>query len=268
MHLSLTLDDYRKHLKSFTMSPDDPNSTHEPYNRWIMHPNLQTVTKGKPLGACAAIVQELAQTVVPKKPLRFDVGRQNSTCRAIDQSLHQKVMHLSLRDILTALVDRWFNSYVINAYIHALLEAHPMKHFIYVNSAEDDPTLEEIAATPACFPIVISPLFRDHHWTMLGIFHNTKEIFYLNSDVVDQRTPKEQTRPFQQLFPGYKLHIIPCVKQCDNSSCGAYVCFWAYAFLYRRDALLNITCPDILRFRTIIRQQLLFSYFIQPRLCL
>jgi hypothetical protein len=264
----LRLDEYDKVLAKFNLSAYE-TMHNKPNSRFLLkfhmiNPNIPQD------GSCDPFVIELDEedretAVLPhiKKILKNDV------CLNLERSQTQRMIELTMSDILTTLPNMWFNSVAIDACINYFKELTDNPEDWYIVSAEDTPEradrLRELQQTKGCNRNALLPLYRDHHWTISCIDHELKVIYYLNSDVVDRETPVEQTRPFQQAFPGYKLIIIPCLKQCDNSSCGAYVCYWAYAFFFlSREALLNISCPDILRFRTLIRRQLLLSYYVCP----
>lgn len=268
--MMFTLGDYHRPLAEFNLtSYDIASGTHPVKDNYLMRfemtsPNFPEQTE------CHPIVYELEQQLNTKGgKFSFASVSQDPVCEQIEQQQGTRTITLSVNDILTSLPDMWFNSPAIDAYLNYIKALASEPEAWYVVSAEDSPErrdrLKEIQKTPKCYKYVLSPLYREHHWTVMCIDHTTRTIYYLNSDVVDKQTPSIQTKPFKDAFPGYKLIIIPCLKQCDNSSCGAYVCYWSYAFLFLpREALLHISCPDILRFRTLIRRQLLLSYYICP----
>jgi hypothetical protein len=98
------------------------------------------------------------------------------------------------------------------------------------------------------------------------IDNGRKRIRYLNSQVVDTRTPDFQCRPFREVFPGYEVELVTKSQQCDNSSCGVYCCLWAHLFLfYEEQDLDNIRCPDAIKFRLTVLYQLIIAYILLPR---
>jgi len=187
----------------------------------------------------------------------------NPTCPEIRSNQKRRQIQLRVYDLLTVFPDRWLDSVVIDTYIHVLQEHCPFRDEVYVNSAEHDPTLEEIRRTPNCFKYIVCPLFYRSHWTVMFISHKSRRIRYLNSQVVDRSTPELQTRPFSETFPGYSVKMLTPSKQCDQSSCGVLVAMWTYLFLFQDESDMdNIQCRDIDPFRTLILQQLILSYMI------
>jgi Ulp1 protease family, C-terminal catalytic domain len=194
------------------------------------------------------------------------IGLGRPGCAELRSVLKDREIVLRVYDLLTGFKDRWLDSVVIDAYIHLLQEHCPFRDVLYVNSAEHDPTLNEIAHTPSCFKYIICPLFYRSHWTVLFISHPSRRIRYLNSQVVDRTTPEFQTKPFAELFPGYKVSMLTPTKQCDQSSCGVLVAMWAYIFLfYDEDEMDQIKCPDIGPFRDTLLKQLVLSYVLCNR---
>lgn len=194
------------------------------------------------------------------------VASTSPVCLDIARNQEDRKVYLRIYDLLTAFPDRWLDSVIIDAYIHLLHEHCGFKDTLYVNSAEHDPSLSEIAKTPSCYRYIICPLFYRSHWTILFISHPSKRIRYLNSQVVDQRTPSFQTQPFRELFPGYQVSMLTPTRQCDNSSCGVLACLWAYIFLYfDEEEMDRIRCPDIHPFRETILRQLILSYIVLNR---
>lgn len=184
-------------------------------------------------------------------------------CLTIQRNLEDRRIYLRVYDLLTAFPDRWLDSVVIDAYIHLLQEHCQFKDSLYVVSAESDPALAEIARTPSCYKYIVCPLFHKSHWVMLVISHPTKRIRYLNSQVVDKATPEFQTRPFTELFPGYKITRETSSIQCDQSSCGVLTSLWACIFLfYNEEEMDKIKCKAIDPFRMTMLQQLILSYIL------
>lgn len=265
-NLNLTMADYDQYITEFYLVGDA--NGRRPPPAALLQPTFldrpQTI-----VASCQPLVEFLrrsgASTLSEERSseeyhLRLD--KSSNTCRELSGALQHRKVQLWVRNLLTSFRARWFDSVMIDAFIAVIVQFWKYRDYLYVNSAEVDLNLDELAKTPRCYRYILSPLYRKHHWTILFIDHKTREIFYLNSDVVDRETPDVQTAPFARVFPGYRLHIIPYVKQCDNSSCGPYVCYWAYCFLYRRDQLLRISCPDIRRFRTFIRHQVICSFLV------
>lgn len=264
--LQLTMADYESFLTEFYLVPDPRGR--RPASAALLQPTFldrpQTIVT-----SCQPLVEFLRRsgtsTLSEERSsddyhLRLD--KSSTMCRQLSGALQDRKVQLWVRNLFTSFRGRWFDSVMIDAFIAIITQFWKYRDVLYVNSAEVDLNLQELAQTPRCYRYILSPLYRKHHWTILFIDHKTREIFYLNSDVVDRDTPQIQTAPFAQCFPGYRLHIIPCIKQCDNSSCGPYVCYWAYCFLFRRDQLLRISCPDIRRFRTFIRHQIILSFLV------
>lgn len=248
------------HMDKFLMHADMSYSRH--------HVDQQPIASScQPLVVQLRNTRSLTELQQRKRQYNQSVWQpEQNACQRIHQAQQQRTITLRVKNLFTCFPDRWFDSVVIDAYLKCLKAAYKDRAFLYLNSAQKDLDLRELAQTPPCYRKGMSALYRDNHWTFVWFDHDTKEIWHFNSDVVDLSVPQEQTQEFHELFPGYTLHIIPCIKQCDNSSCGAYVCFWAYCFLYRRSALMQITCPDIVRFRTVILNQLLFTYLVRPLL--
>jgi hypothetical protein len=267
----ITLDMYRMPLARFNLSSHETTKPGEakylvPFE--MKSPNLPDE------GACKPYIFDL-ETKTNSSGFKLKNVLANAVCQTIENEQRGRIIDLHINDIMTSLPDMWFNSPAIDAYINYIKEFTAEPEAWYIVSAEDSPErrdrLKEIAKTPKCYKYILSPLYREHHWTVMCIDHVNQIVYYLNSDVVDKQTPEIQTEPFKRLFPGYKLIVIPCVKQCDNSSCGTYVCNWCRAFLFlvnsnpkSRETLLHTSCSDILRFRTVIRRQLLLSYYVCP----
>jgi hypothetical protein len=187
-------------------------------------------------------------------------------CGRLARNQESRRVQLRVYDLLTAFPDRWLDSVVIDAYIHLLQEHSGLRGTLYINSAEQDPSLAEIRQTPGCFSYIICPLFYRSHWTVIFISHVSKRIRYLNSQVVDKNTPEFQTRPFAEIFPDYKVSMLTPTKQCDQSSCGVLACIWAHIFLYYKEEEMDrIKCPDIDLFRKVLLQQLILSYILLNR---
>lgn len=257
----------RCNLSSYETMQNKPNP------KFLLEFNMNTPNRSEN-GACEPLVIELEHEDLErsKLPSIRQIIR-DPVCMNIEDEQKKRQLELTVADIMTTLPNMWFNSVAIDFVINYFKELCDHPEDWYIVSAEDTPErrdrLKELQRTKGCNKRALLPLYREHHWTIACIDHELRIIYYLNSDVVDRNTPIEQTRPFQQAFPGYKLIIIPCIKQCDNSSCGAYVCCWAYIFLKLKfkslEDLLEISCPDILRFRTFLRRQLLLTYLVCPR---
>lgn len=85
----------------------------------------------------------------------------------------------------------------------------------------------------------------------------------------NKRVAKIQTDPIVRALQRpenagkpYSLYVIPCMKQCDSSSCGIYCIWWFFAILFCRHHLLKISCQDIREFRTLIRRWILLLMFV------
>jgi hypothetical protein len=196
-------------------------------------------------------------------------------CATIARAQEDRKIYLRVYDLLTSFPERWLDSVIIDAYIHLLLEHSNTKDMLYVNSAEHDPSLAEIKNTPSCYKYIVIPLWLASHWTILLISHSPAvvngksyrgRIRYLNSQVVDRRTPEMQTRPFKELFPDYHVALIAKPDQCNSFDCGVYVCLWATLFLfYDEEEIDRIKCPDAEAMRMTILQQLILSYIVLKR---
>lgn len=211
-----------------------------------------------------------------------------ATCARIGRQQKERQIRLRLSNMRTLLPDRWLDSVVIDAYLHILQEHWPQKDKLYVHSAEANPTLKEIVQTPGCYKFILIPLWRLSHWTVLLVDHTPfrvptsydssgkplayqkykGRIRYINSQVVNPATPDIQTRPFEEAFPDYYVanNVRGTAQQCDNSSCGVYVCFWAFCLLYYSEKeILEVRCADIDKFRRRMIHQLFLYYFFSHR---
>lgn len=193
--------------------------------------------------------------------------RKNETrqCSLIDNRQEHRKIRLTFANLLTLFPERWLDSVVLDAYLHVLQEHWPLKDLLYLNSAEQDPNLKEIRSTPACFEYVLSVLYLQYHWTVIMIDNVKKTIRYLNSQVVDQRTPNKQSKPFKEAFPAYTLRNYTQAQQCNQSDCGVYSAAWAMMFLYYDDADMDkIRCPEMKLFRKNMLMQLILSMYLIP----
>lgn len=264
----LSVKDYDRSLSTFNLSSFETLNS-KPNPRYFITFEMKNPEAVN--GACQPIAIELSHTTATNKlsSLRTQTVLADPVCSDIEGKQQNRIVTASIADIATTCPGMWYNSVAIDMFINYIKEMVKDPQSWYIVSAEDTPErqdrLRELHQTPRCYPNIIIPMYRDHHWTISYVDNTNKVIYHLNSDVVDSNTPMQQIEPFIRTFPGYRLIIIPCLKQCDNSSCGAYVCYWAYAFMFlAKSELLRISCPDILRFRTLSRRQLLLSYYVCP----
>jgi len=199
-------------------------------------------------------------------------------CTELAMKHEQHKISAKISNLRTLIAGRWLDSVAIDLYIHILQEYFPFKSQLFVHSAQDNPTLSIVAKTPRCYKYVLVPLWKSSHWTVLLVEHNpytdpvTRRSFrgrirYINSQVVDESTPDVQTEPFEQVFPNYavinKRRQTP--QQCDNNSCGVYVCFWSMCFLYfSEDQIMSVQCPEIAAFRETMLLQIMIYYLLTP----
>lgn len=259
--LPVVQDDFsraKRQKVSFSLAPDHMSQMPPP-NAMLEVKELDSLNRGHAVSNCDAFVQKLPP---PPQQSRRELQHDSDTCRRMRKSLTHHTIQLDMESMRSMLPERWADSAALNAGMHLLQEFYPRKKTLWVNSAQVDFNWDELAKTPSCYRQVASFLFLDAHWTFAYVDHDTREIWYLNSDIVDKNVPKIQTDPIARLFPDYQLYIIPCVKQCDSSSCGIYGLWWFYAILFRRDQLLKISCTDIRKFRTLMRRWILRSYFV------
>jgi hypothetical protein len=171
---------------------------------------------------------------------------------------------LTFSSLLTLFKGRWLDSVVLDAYLHVLQEHWPFKNVLYINSAETDPSLQELKDTPSCYPYILSVLFYKNHWTVIMIDHVRKTIRYLNSQVVDPAIPVIQSRPYQLAFPTYDVQNVTHSQQCNKSDCGVYSAAWMMIYLYYQEAEFNrVQCEDMYKFReTFLLQLILYFYLL------
>jgi len=261
LQLPVVYDDFRKakNLKvSFSLAPDHMTQFPPP-QAMVEVKDMDSLSRTHAVSNCDAFVQKLPPPpTTSQRPLQPD----SETCRRMRKNLTHHMIHLDMESMRSMLPERWADSAALNAGMHLLQEFYPRKKTLWLNSAQVDFDWNELAKTPSCYRQVASCLFLDAHWTFGFIDHDTREIWYLNSDIVDKNVPKIQTDPIARLFPDYQLYVIPCVKQCDSSSCGIYCLWWFFAILFRREHLLKISCTDIRKFRALMRRWILRSYFV------
>jgi hypothetical protein len=249
-----------KSLKvSFSLAPEHM-SRMPPSAAMVEIKELDSLNRTHAVSNCDTFVQKLPPP--PEQSGRRELQMDSDTCRVMRKNLTHHTIQLDMESMRSLLPERWADSAALNAGMHLLQEFYPLKKTLWMNSAQVDFDWDELAKTPSCYRQVASCLFLDAHWTFGFIDHDTCEIWYLNSDIVDKNVPKIQTDPIARLFPNYQLYVIPCVKQCDSSSCGIYCLWWFYAILFRRWLLLKISCTDIRKFRTLMRRWILRSYFV------
>jgi hypothetical protein len=191
----------------------------------------------------------------------------NSTaqCSIIERKQTHRKIRLTFANLLTLFPERWLDSVVLDAFLHILQEHWPLKEFLYLNSAEQDPNFKEIRSTPKCYEYVMSVLYLQFHWTVIMIDNVKKEIRYLNSQVVDQRTPNKQSKPFKEIFPSYDLENYSQAQQCNQSDCGVYSAAWAMMFLYyNKEDMDTIRCPEMKLFRKSMLLQIILSMYLIP----
>ncbi len=197
-----------------------------------------------------------------------DIGQRNmektvTQCTVISRKQKEYKVQLTLGNLLTLFKDRWLDSVVLDAYLHVLQEHWPFKNVLYLNSAEKDPSLNQLKNTPTCYPYVLSVLFHESHWTVIMIDHVKEQIRYLNSQVVDPNLPDEQSAPFQAAFPKYHVQNVTKSQQCNQSDCGVYSAAWIMIYLYYNEKEYDkITCPDMYKFRETMLEQLILYYYL------
>jgi hypothetical protein len=208
---------------------------------------------------------KLRQTRQDEYDAALALKNRTNTCTLIGNRQSHRKMRLTFANLLTLFPERWLDSVVLDAYLHVLQEHWPLKDLLYLNSAEQDPNFKELKSTPRCYQYVTSVLYLQFHWTVIMIDHVKKLIRYLNSQVVDQRTPNKQSKPFKELFPEYTLKNHSDAQQCNQSDCGVYSAAWAMMCMYYEDAdMATIRCPEMKLYRHTMLLQLILSMYLIP----
>jgi hypothetical protein len=196
---------------------------------------------------------------------RTGIQSESSQCQTIAQQQSMRRIQLRPSNLLTAFPKRWLDSVFIDSVLHIWKRYFKFPDLLYINSAENDPTLNELKMTAPCYKYLLVPLFLRSHWTIIFIDHVTRRVRYLNSQVVDD-TPNVQMEPFKRTFVGYDTNNVTLSRQTDNSSCGVFALFFAFMYLFfdERD-MDNISQASIDEFRHLLVLQVLLHFFILRR---
>jgi Ulp1 protease family, C-terminal catalytic domain len=158
---------------------------------------------------------------------------------------------------LTCYPGRWVDSVIINNIFHVWKQYWRFGDLLYINSAESDPSLNEIRKIPGCYKYGLFPLFLKSHWTILFIDFVNKVIRYLNSQVLDPSVPRFQVEPFRKAFPDFRIQADPLAQQADNNSCGIYAMCFGMIYLFYEDKLMSsLTQQQVDDFRKLILHQI------------
>jgi len=191
------------------------------------------------------------------------IDEQDETCSRIHNNQKSKKVQLRFSNLLTLFTGRWLDSVVIDAMIHILQEHFPLKRFMYINSAETDPTMEELVLTRGCSDMVLSVLWLKSHWSCIAINHRRKRIRYLNSQLLSQETAIQQTAPFVKYFPDYTVVTHSPSQQNNGYDCGIYSIMSIHLLMYYdENEVEKITPADATKYRHSILMQLLISFLL------
>jgi hypothetical protein len=197
---------------------------------------------------------------------RTGIDKNLEKCRVLDAKQQDRHIFLAYSNLLTLFPDRWLDSVAIDAMLHVMKRYWKYGDLLYINSSQRDPTLSEIQQTPDCYKYILVPLFLKSHWTIVFVDHVRKSVRYLNSQVVDERTPVRQSQPFKQAFPGYHINTLTKPQQDDDSSCGMFLLLFAFLFLFYEDAAIDrVTQSLVDEFRSIVLVQLLLHFVVLHR---
>lgn len=172
------------------------------------------------------------KSIQPPTKRSINIDDRDETCSRIHNNQRSKKIQLRYSNLLTLFDGRWLDSVVIDAMIHVLQEHFPLKRFMYINSAEKDPTMEELKLTAGCSDMVLSVLWLKSHWSCIAINHRRKRIRYLNSQLLTQETAIEQTKPFRKYFPDYTVVTHSPSQQNNGYDCGVYSVMSIHLLMY------------------------------------
>jgi hypothetical protein len=242
-------------IASFSLAPDHTNSF-PPRQSLLPMPHLKHKDPFK---------SEKLRNIMSAHEEALRKKNYTRQCSIIENKQEHRTVDLTFANLLTLFPERWLDSVVLDAYLHILQENWPLKELLYLNSAEQDPNFKEIKATPSCYPFVLSILYLQHHWTGIMLDNMKKHIQYKNSQVVDQKTPAKQSKPWKELFPKYTLDHYTQSQQCNQSDCGVYSAAWGMMFLYYdQPDMDNIQCADMTLYRKTMLMQIILSMYLMP----
>jgi hypothetical protein len=248
MRSPLKIEDIKegKLIAEFTLAPDSLTSF-PPKNQLLPIPHMKN--QGK--------------SIQPPTLRSVAIDDQDETCSRIHNNQRSKRVQLRYSNLLTLFEGRWLDSVVIDAMIHVLQEHFPLKRFMYINSAEKDPTMEELKLTRGCSDMVLSVLWLKSHWSCIAINHRRKRIRYLNSQLLSQETAIEQTKPFIKYFPDYTVVTHSPSQQNNGYDCGIYSIMSIHLLMYYdENEVERITPADATKYRHSILMQLLISFLL------
>lgn len=248
----ITKEDIENHkiIAQFTLAADSYTNNLS-YNYVIPPPHLETTKISPPLQR---------SKLIEDNPL----DREES-CSSMVRKQQKRVITLRWSNLRTLFPKRWLDSVVIDAQMHVLQEPWPLKNYLYINSAESDPTIEEIRKTPGCLDFFNNPLWLNSHWTVILGNSRRKRLRYLNSQVVDRQTPLVQTKPFKEVFPGYDIVIKNPPQQINGWDCGVYVLYYTHILMYyKEEEIDNVTPEDVTEYRHNVLIQLILWYYLIP----
>jgi hypothetical protein len=247
----LTPNDLTTVIAEFPLAPSNLETFPEPKSLLPM-PHLKTMERRK-----SPKIKEM------NAPWYKPDDASSQSCSLIAEAQEERTIVLRFANLLTLFKDRWLDSVSLDAYLHILQEHWPRKEALYVNSAESDPSLYELKHTPGCYRFFLSILFYNSHWTVIMVDNKKKTIRYLNSQVVDQRIPNFQSKPFHKTFPNYTVKNVTKSQQCNQSDCGVYSAAWMMLYLYAsEDEFDKLKCKEMYEFRRTILHQLILYYYL------
>jgi len=197
---------------------------------------------------------------------RSGIDKKLEKCRILDEKQQDRQIFLTYSNLLTLYPGRWLDSVAIDSMLHIMKRYWKFGDLLYVNSSQRDPTLGEIQQTPDCFKYILVPLFLKSHWTIVFIDHVKQSVRYLNSQVIDEKTPAKQSQPFRQAFPGYQVNTFTKPQQNDDSSCGMFLLLFAFLFLFYDDSSIdNVTQSLVDEFRSTVLLEILLHFVVLRR---
>jgi hypothetical protein len=180
-------------------------------------------------------------------------------CKTVSNLQRKRVIELTFSDLQTLFPKRWLNSVVIDAMVHVLQEHFPLKRYLYVNSAEHDPSPKELLESVGCHDMILVVLWLKSHWTCVAINHRRKRIRYLNSQILNPEIAEIQTRPFRQIFPNYSVITHSPAQQDNSYDCGVYSVMSLHLMMYYDENEVEKITPKA---ATAYRQQMLYQLLL------
>lgn len=212
---------------------------------------------------CSLLGKCKLPTSVPRSPTTAGKeGQEGKRCRIIRKQQDQKIITLKPRNLLSVFPGQWLDSAAMDAWLHGCHTSMKSRsHLLYIISAENDPDMAELVATKDCYAYLLLVLFCNNHWTCLFLNHLCEEVFYYNSQL-SYKTAAKQLEPYRQAFPGYQVRVAQVPQQCDNVSCGVFVCWFCYCLLFCPELIDSLSCDKSAEMRAAILRQLLIWYVV------